>query len=153
MGCILSSILGVIVKIIKFILNVVIKSSVKILSFTGLYVPFFYCLYVLFIYIIFKTDFSAPSVEATLFYVGLSVSLACAVVILFRKLTSPFRPTAQKDNRRSLREPNRQTEKPEIYWSELYPDILVHEYKDRYKLYKRKNGELRLFKIEYKDDD
>ena len=163
----ITAILSVIIKIFKFILDVVVKIIARILRITGLYVPLLYGIYILVLYAIFGFNLSTASVETTLFYIGLATSIACGVVIFVKNLTKPFaflhRKTVKvryenderQDERNSLRrreyrEPD--IERPLVYWSKLYPELLVHEYHDRFKLYKRINGEMRLVKIEYKDD-
>ena len=162
----ITAILSVILKIFKFILDVVVKILARIFRFTGLYVPLLYGLYILILYAIFKFDLSVASFETTLFYIGLFTSFACAVVIFVKNVTKPFtifsrrtvkvRYDTDDDERndvpKRIEHRERDVEKPEIYWSRLYPELLVHEYRDRYKLYKRINGEMRLVKIEYKDD-
>ena len=159
--------LTVIAKVLKIILNVVVKVAAKIIYLTGLYMPLLYGVYVLILYAIYRFDLSVPSVEQTLFYIGLFTSIACGLVIFFKRITKPLDVFKRKTvkvryedngdehvNRRDKRNGlhDRNEEKPLIYWSELYPDTLVHEYSDRFKLYKRIHGELRLVRIEYKDD-
>lgn len=163
----LTAILSVILKIFRFILDVVVKILARILRITGLYVPLLYAIYILVLYAIFRFDLSTASTETTLFYIGLTTSFVCAVVIFVKNLSKPFAIFKRKtvkvryenddtddmrdtERRQTLRE--REEERPDIYWSRLYPDLLVHEYHDRFKLYKRINGEMRLVKIEYKDD-
>ena len=162
----LTAILSVILKIFRFILDVVVKILARILRITGLYVPLLYAIYILVLYAIFRFDLSTPSTETTLFYIGLTTSFVCAVVIFVKNLSKPFaifkRKTVKvhyendddgmRDTERRLISREREEERPDIYWSRLYPDLLVHEYHDRFKLYKRINGEMRLVKIEYKDD-
>lgn len=163
----LTAILSVIIRIFKFILDVVVKVLARILRITGLYVPLLYGIYILVLYAVFGFNLSVPSVETTLFYIGLATSIACCAVIFVKNLSKPFTFLSRKtvkvryenDDYRNERDVprrpiyrEREIEKPDIYWSRLYPDILVHEYHDRFKLYKRINGEMRLVKIEYKDD-
>lgn len=163
----LTAILSVILKILKFVLDIVVKIVARILRITGLHVPLLYGIYILVLYAIYGFDLSAPSVETTLFYIGLATSFVCCAVIFAKNISKPFAFLSRKtvkvhyenDNRNERRNiPKRQiyheraVEKPDIYWSRLYPDILVHEYHDRFKLYKRINGEMRLVKIEYKDE-
>lgn len=156
------------VKILYWILKAIITLLGKILVFFGLYIPGVYLLLgaVLTKFSVFS--FSVLDTRLNLFILGLILCVVCAIIISVRNLiVKPFATVVKNfgkdakkefvDNRPKIKKnakdnPRReQTPYPLVYRSQIYPDITVHEYEDRFDLYRdEKNGKIKFFKTEYK---
>lgn len=156
------------VKIVYWLLKAIIILLGKILVFFGLYIPGVYLLLgaVLTKFNVFS--FSALDTRLNLFVLGLILCTICALIIAIRNLiVKPFATVLKKfgedtkkefvDKRPKMKKnpkdkPRREESPyPLVYRSQIYPDITVHEYEDRFDLYRDdKNGKIKFFKTEYK---
>lgn len=142
------------------LLYTVVRETVKVLAKTivyfGLYVPFFYLIVGCVLVGLGAFSFEVMSINAILFYIGLALCFAVAVCLFVRSYgrKSPScvaegsaqairqaagnRPRLpQKKNRKTAAKPDRAgpTETPLIYYSELEPNLLIHEYSDRFDVF------------------
>ena len=53
--------------------------------------------------------------------------------------------------RKAAGELKRADERPLVYYSKIEPDTLVHEYSDRFEVFRVRNGKPYIYKIEYKE--
>lgn len=171
MGKVLSSLITGLLFVIK-ILWWVLKSLVHVLGeiivFFGLYVPGLYLLFGATLSKFAGFDMSAVGTNRTLFFWGLFLCLVCSVIITIRKLIiAPFKTVfgnfkSKTKNRIEKSRPHYDTPQqprrmeqgkiPLIYQSRTYPEITVHEYHDRFELF-RDGGDgmgLKYVKTEYK---
>lgn len=171
-----------VLKLIGSILKAVIKTLGNIIVFLGLYIPLFYVFFGFIIMATTEFNIAVNSVDRTLFYVGLALCCGCSIIIMIRNLLiRPFasvfssfkrddeyietrprprmRTAATRRNPRYIdedapceRRKRDDYDRPLIYYSKRQPEILVHEYGNRFELYREMNGELKFYRTEYKDD-
>lgn len=124
--------------------------------------------------------FDSSTLYSKLYICGLVLTLIAMLIVAVRSLilkpTSKIRSYFDKDtqnndprrydrgehydNRRLNRRPDdfhkradyniKDHEKPLVYRSRKFPEIIVHEYSDRFVLYKKINGSLEKIRTEYK---
>ena len=157
------------VKILYWILKAIVTLLGKILVFFGLYIPGIYLIFGAILTKFSVLSFSVQDTRLNLFILGLILCVVCALIITVRNiLVKPFKTAltnlkndAKKefvDNRPKMKKsstdkPRRHAEYyPLVYRSQIYPDITVHEYEDRFELFRdTPNGKKqKFFKTEYK---
>lgn len=176
MGKLLSSLVtGVlfVLKILWWILKSVVHVLGEIIVFFGLYVPGLYLIFGATLSKFTGFDLTIASVDRTLFFWGLFLCLVCSAIITIRKLIiAPFKTAFSNFRSRTKKrvvgskpqyapsydndKPRRDTNyiAPLVYRSRTYPEITVHEYPDRFELF-RDSGDgmgLKYFKTEYKNN-
>ena len=173
MGKLLSSLitgLMFVIKLLWWIFKSVVHVLGEIIVFFGLYVPGLYLLFGAVLSKFLGFSMVDASVDRTLFFWGLFLCLVCSVIITIRKLIiAPFKTAFGnfKSNtkkrientkpRYEQSEPPRRTSEPYaplVYQSRTYPEITVHEYPDRFELFRDEhNGMgLKYVKTEYKNN-
>ena len=107
-NCCGAGVLGMMVGAIGKVFDMLISFIV----YTGLYWPIFYLVAVLCLWLFGGMTFD-PSVELTLFYVGLGISLACSVVLTLRHLIfEPFgRYLDQREEKKAERQAKRRMDR------------------------------------------
>ncbi|MEG2454384.1 MAG: hypothetical protein RSB20_05920, partial [Clostridia bacterium] len=127
------------------VVGFVIRVVSYLLLFFGLYLPFFYLLYGLIIHLLLEVKLFDFSANSQLFLLGLLLTIVSAVIISVRNLVMiPLRNVIAYCDRKNL------PEQPEIYQSQLQPDLTIYEYKNRFDVYRRSNGRLLFLRTEYK---
>ena len=173
MGKVLSSLvtgLLFVIKILWWILKSLVHVLGEIIVFFGLYVPGLYLLFGAALSKFLGFNMTVASTNRTLFFWGLFLCLVCAVIITIRKLIiMPFKKVFGnfKDKTKKQIEdskprydrqdpPRRQPLKdgPLVYQSRKYPEITVHEYPDRFELFRDFHDGMGLtyVKTEYKNN-
>ena len=157
------------VKILYWILKAIVTLLGKILVFLGLYIPGLYLILGAILTKFSVFSFSVRDTRLNLFILGLILCVLCSLIIAIRNIVlKPFKTALHKfgedakkefiDNRPKIKKP--QTDKPRrheeyyplVYRSQIYPDITVHEYEDRFELFRDTpdGKKQKFYKTEYK---
>ena len=170
-GCAAGLILGSALRLLALILEFFIRLIANLLVFFGLWVPFLYSILGLCLY--FFLDFNPLDwdLEGQLYFAGLAVCLVCSGVITIRNLVlKPAKsvvkgykePLWKKDREKKVKKDMRAypsetlreeiEERPNIYYSAIEEDTLIHEYSDRFEIFRLHDNRAKLDRIEYKDN-
>ena len=175
MGKLLSSLITgslFLLKIVWWILKSLIHVLAEIIIFFGLYVPGLYLLFGAVLSKFAGFNMAVASTNRTLFFWGLFLCVVCSAIITIRKLViAPFKTAfgnfkaktkksirASKPRYEPYAPPRRDngydTGYPMIYRSKMYPEITVHEYPDRFELFRDSPDGMgpRHVKTEYKNN-
>ena len=158
-----------IIKAGQWIFKYVFGGIIDVCMFFGLEVPLLYIIFGAVLRSNFGLDISEQSSSRTLFYLGFWLCLIVALVILIRHIVDAKRETTSRMFRKvhpkkrkkrvlypqKIEKPIRtqslikRDEKPRVYRSQMYPELLIHEYSDRFKVYDYETREL--VRVEYKN--
>ncbi|MBQ2714427.1 MAG: hypothetical protein IJF76_02220 [Clostridia bacterium] len=160
-----------VLKFIFWLLKCIVTVLGDFIIFFGLYIPGLYLIFGALLVRFSNFSFTTPSTDLNLFFMGLGLSVLCAVIITIRNLVvKPFkavfgktkektkeniksRPRFKKSEDKPRRQEENNSPYPLIYRSEIYPEITVHEYEDRFDLYRDSDDELgkKFVRTEYKN--
>ncbi|MDD4315885.1 MAG: hypothetical protein PHC84_01850 [Clostridia bacterium] len=174
-GCISGLALGSVLRFIVSTLELILKIVINLLVFFGLWLPLVYALFGLGLYLGFHFNPLDWTLEGQLYVSGFVTCVLCSLIITIRNLI--VRPaksvfygfktplwTRKKDEnielveikktKKKMKEPfeEKKIEKPKIYYSAVESNTLIHEYTDRFEIYKIENNKARLESVEYKHD-
>ncbi|MBQ9145940.1 MAG: hypothetical protein IJX70_05760 [Clostridia bacterium] len=140
-----------VLRLIWTIIRETVKVLARVIVYFGLYVPFFYGIFGVVMVALGQFEFEVFSLNTILYYVGLTLCFGVSVGLFIRSygrkpISSVTAGSADAIRAARRRRPARvrevkadpaPAEKPLfVYHSEVHPDILVHEYADRFDLYR-----------------
>jgi hypothetical protein len=134
-----------VLKTVLRIISLILKLISTLLLYFGLYIPFFYLVYGVLLHLLAGVPLFDFSMQSQLYMLGLLLTVVSAVIISVRNLImTPLRDAVAFFDR------NNQPEQPMIYRSELLPDLIIHEYHDRYDVFRDVNGRVTFLRTEPK---
>ncbi len=171
--------MGSAIKLLALFLELIIRIVANLLVFFGLWVPFLYSFMGLMLYLFLEFNPLDWTLEGQLYVAGLAASLVCSIIITVRNLVlkpaksvfkgfkEPLWKKEKTQKKDELRSPKTEREalqqghpapppndiRPQIYYSALEENTLIHEYPDRFEIYRLENNHARIDRIEYKDYD
>jgi hypothetical protein len=169
-GCMAGVMLG---SLIKFFLTgfwMLIKVIASLIWFFGLWLPAAYALFGLILYWVFGFNPLKLELEGQLYISGFIACCLCSIVISIRNLiVKPAKsilygykkPVWKKSGRKQAPDAAKpQTDelnsfqvRPSIYYSTLEENTLIHEYPDRFEIYRIADNKARLERVEYKNEE
>ncbi len=174
-GCVTGLALGSVLRFIASALELILRIIINLLLFFGLWLPLVYALFGLALYLGLGFNPLDWQLEGQLYISGFVTCILCSLIITIRNLI--VKPAKQvfdgfktplwqrkKDKNIELVEIRKakkttieakkptKKEKPNIYYSAVEADTLIHEYSDRFEIYKIDNNKARLQSVEYKHD-
>lgn len=175
-GCVTGLALGSVLRFIASVLELILRIIINLLLFFGLWLPLVYALFGLALYLGLGFNPLDWELEGQLYISGFATCILCSLIITIRNLI--VKPAKQvfdgfrtplwqrkKDKKIELVEIQKpkktitnsgknliKKEKPIIYYSSVEPDILIHEYADRFEIFKVENNKARLESVEYKHE-
>lgn len=148
-GGVVTAALGIVWKILKFVLGFV----AKVVCYFGLYIPLAYLIYGAVLYFVFDFGLFVGGVDGRLYIFGFVLCLVCSVIITVRSLiVKPLERYFGGDVIEYAKKGvgGRTPEAPTIYKSKVNPGVIVYEYANRYDLYEKRGDGLVLVKTEWK---
>lgn len=176
-GCMAGSVIGSILRFFISGIQLLIKIIMQVLFYTGLWIPAIYILFGFILYWAFGFNPLDWHLEGQLYVSGLIACTLCSLVITIRNIiVKPAKSvykgykkpiwTRKKSDGDEVVVVKKQTAdkvdvniaeeiqkpRPSIYYSTLEENTLIHEYDDRFEIYRIENNKARLERVEYKDE-
>lgn len=177
-GCLVGVAMGSALKVIAIGVLELSKLIIKLLVFFGLWLPLIYTLFGLILYYTLNFNPFELQLEGQLFISGFVACVICSVIISIRNLIiKPIKSVAKgfktpiwtKVPIKEKEEPTKKLKtkhpivatsleeiekpRPSIYYSTLEMNTLIHEYKDRFEIYRLEDNKAKLERVEYKDEN
>jgi hypothetical protein len=173
-GCVTGLALGSVLRFIVSALELILRILINLLIFFGLWLPLVYALFGLALYLALGFNPLDWNLEGQLYISGFATCVLCSLIITVRNLIvkpakqvfdgfkTPLWKRAKDKNielveitksKATVKQPKKKSEKeekPSIYYSAIEPDTLIHEYSDRFEIYKIEDNKARLETVEYK---
>lgn len=166
------SVLGSILRFIFVGLQLFFKIIFRLLWFLGLWIPGVYIIFGVALHYIFGFNPLDWELEGQLYFSGLIACAVCSIVITIRNIIiKPVKsvykgykkPVWKKEKeqqpikKEEIKIPNKdiakeETEKtrPSIYYSTIEENTLIHEFEDRFEIYRIEDNKAKLERVEYK---
>ncbi len=173
-GCMSGTIIGSIVRFFLAGTQLLIKIILQIIIYLGLWIPGIYIIFGVVLYYTLSFNPLDLQLEGQLYFSGLAACILCSIVITVRNIivkpistifqgskttmVSPkmpqedITPTEPLQARSTKYQHSYEIERPSIYYSILEQDALIHEYDDRFEIYKVEDNKARLERVEYKNE-
>lgn len=171
------SIIGSIIKFFLTGITLLIKIILRLLLFLGLWIPAVYILFGVALYFIFGFNPLDWHLEGQLYVSGLIACSLCSLVVAIRNIIvkpaksvykgykKPIWKKPEDDDKEEIIISKRKKEeidervvedikkpRPNIYYSTIEENTLVHEYEDRFEIFTIVNNKARLDRVEYKNE-
>lgn len=175
-GCMAGVAVGSALKAIAIGLMELTKLIGKLLIFFGLWLPFVYAVFGVILYYALHFNPFNWTLEGQLYTSGFVACVICSVIISIKNLIiKPVKsvakgfktpiwtkvPIEEKENiapitkrKKGIMDTSTILEKPRpsIYYSTLEENTLIHEYEDRFEIYRLEGNKAKLERVEYKDE-
>lgn len=176
-GCMSGTVIGSMVRFFLAGTQLLIKIILQLILYLGLWIPGMYVLFGVILYYTLSFNPLDLQLEGQLYFSGLAACILCSIIITVRNIivkpiSSIYRgPKTPAISAREEAESGRDEDlnnqeksarygkrhsyeipRPSIYYSIIEEDTLIHEYEDRFEIYKVEENKARLERVEYKNE-